>query len=188
MTDTIFGLPAGPVIQGFSNVISAFVAIAVAVLGYLFNAHLNRVQRRRRSINVAAALAGEIDAVLQLIELRKYEEFFQGVLELLRTTNEAVKVLEERYSKNEFFAVYRGNIEELGGFSHEIVGEVVKLYTVFFALQEDFRTTIQPSWRTTGITSQQYTLGHIMASIDYIKREGPKVINALRDGERIVRD
>lgn len=96
-------------------------------------------ERQRKSIE--AAFFGEINAILQLIEMRNYESIFKEAISYIMKFNDFPNYdnfLELKYDV--YFLVYKNHIKNIGLMSPEVAASITRFYISMFSLLEDATT------------------------------------------------
>jgi len=116
-------------------VIGAVAAILGATIGNAF-AHWFAWQKKRQAL--AAALAGEVQAVKAIAEFRRYREIIQSCIDQTITSN---KVVYFTFSIDDHpFLVFEKNVGEIGFLPSELARQVTEFYTYARSVIQDFRT------------------------------------------------
>ena len=128
------------IIEAVGPTVGAFVGFSGLIITAFVVYGLNKRQRRwemneeRKSL--AAAFLGEILAILRIVEYREYVASFQAFLPHLEA-GERIE-LPTISVKQDYFDVYRGNVNRLGLLPAGTAEEVAFHYTRMKSIVEDF--------------------------------------------------
>ncbi|HTV48309.1 MAG TPA: hypothetical protein VMG59_07690 [Phycisphaerae bacterium] len=84
---------------------------------------------------IAHALAGEINAILNIVRRRGYLEAFHELIEKVKQTQKPSKIVIQ--VKMEYFNVYKSNTDKIGRLPQKLTQRLVNFYTVAFSMIED---------------------------------------------------
>jgi hypothetical protein len=114
------------------DIISVLVGGGLALSGGAVSA-IWRQRRERRSL--AYALAGEIQAIVDVMQMRKYQEVVKHYIEKVKETNEPL-AFQIRAGQN-YLAIYEANATKIGLLPRNAARRVARFYTHLKAFLED---------------------------------------------------
>lgn len=118
--------------------ISAIAGGAIAICGNLVLDH-RRQQQRAKSL--ALALRGEIKAMIEIVEIRRYVELLDEGITLVNTTQQ--HLLWHIPAKSRYFMVYEENASDLGMLSPDVTESIARTYALAKSFLDD---VTNPSW------------------------------------------
>jgi len=115
-----------------SEIISVVVGGALAIAGGVIATTL---EHRRERKALAYALAGEIKAIVDIVERRKYHEFINQMIEVIEKTRQP-DFIRIRIEQN-YFVVYEANAMKVGLLPRDAAHDVARFYTYAKSIIED---------------------------------------------------
>ncbi len=131
------------------------LVIAGGAIGILSNYLTQVTQTRRERKSVASAFAGEIRALIHIVEKRKYIELFKTDIERIKedeTVGYSIPIL------NNYFSVYTGNVSKIGLLPAPLPAEIASFYTLAMSFLEDIEVIGDPkcTWNSKEEQLQYY--------------------------------
>ncbi|BAU13015.1 hypothetical protein LEP3755_35510 [Leptolyngbya sp. NIES-3755] len=117
-----------------AGLIGAGIGAAGGIVTATLNFQLQTLKERR---GLASAFYGEIEALLQIVERRKYIE---GIEYSLMNIQAGAREFYSFKLTRSYFNVYEKNIDKIGLLPSPLPGKIVLLYTIAFAILEDIDT------------------------------------------------
>lgn len=121
---------------------SALIAVASALTGIIFTKAVDWFfEKGRRSYEqkqIAAAIMAELEAVVQIVRLRQYQNILTQNIESMKKDG-IVKNPKFPLREN-FMPVYTANLAKIGLLPHPVPSNLATLYTFALGIKEDFRT------------------------------------------------
>jgi hypothetical protein len=115
--------------------IGAIAAIGGGAFGDAFASWFTW-QKERQAI--AAALAGEVEAVKSVTKFRQYRQLIETCIELTKANN---KLVYFAFSVDDHpFPVFEENVNKIGFLSEDLARHVTQFYTYARSAVQDFRT------------------------------------------------
>lgn len=129
----------------WDNIVSAMAGGLIGASGALTSQwlahHLNDSRTRRA---IAGAFAGEIGAICSIVRRRKYLEFGQHFLEVVKQSQQPRRIVIS--ITQEYFLIYHSNAGTIGILPSRQALDVARFYTQLKALMEDVRPdAIEPA-------------------------------------------
>jgi hypothetical protein len=115
--------------------ISGFIGACVATFGTWFLDWRRRVTERKQ---VAEAVMAELEAVLQIVQIRQYQNILANLIDSMTKTGKAANP--RIPIRENFMPIYTAHIGKLGFLQHPVPSNLALLYTFALAIKEDFRT------------------------------------------------
>ena len=115
--------------------LSAFVGGAI---GFFASWGMKIVERRHERLALANALAGEIGAIVEIVERREYLEDVRKTITQIRATHQ-VLIFRVRVSQN-VFSVYEANALQVGLLPTNVARDVARFYILAKSLIEEVTT------------------------------------------------
>jgi hypothetical protein len=121
---------------------SALIAVASALTGIIFTKAVDWLfEKGRRSYEqkqTAAAIMAELEAIVQIVRLRQYQNILaQNIESMMKdgiVKNPKIPIREN------FMPVYTANLAKIGLLRHPVPSNLATLYTFALGIKEDFRT------------------------------------------------
>lgn len=115
-----------------ADIISVIIGGAIAISGGLVTQYWKH-RRERRAL--AHALAGEIHAIVEMVERRGYQKFVSKLIDDVHTSQLPANV-QVTITQN-YFVVYESNALKIGLLPRLAAGDVASFYTLAKGLIED---------------------------------------------------
>ena len=120
---------------------------ATALLSYFIQvARENHQDTKRRQV-VAAAIAGEVQSLLLIIERREYVKVLENLIAYINAGGIMDSSDFMSVSTDAFFGVYKEYLSEIGALGVELTGQTTQFYVNIFGLLEDATNTMKLMWR-----------------------------------------
>ncbi len=118
------------------------LVIAGGAIG-IFSNHLTQViQARRERKSIASAFAGEIRALVHIVEKRNYIELFKADIEGIKAGKQIGGSIP---ITNNYFSVYTGNVSKIGLLPAPLPAEIATFYTLAMSFLEDVKVIGHPN-------------------------------------------
>lgn len=129
------------------------IPVAAALLGslagacgsYLANLKMLETRQRREERRVARALQGEIESMIQIVQLRDYATGLRSAAEDFRQGKISPFVVP--IGQN-YFSVFEAHTAQIGALQGDLPRRVAEVYTLAKALVDDFRGIADKDWES----------------------------------------
>ena len=123
--------------------------VLTLVGGFAGNYLRQRMDLKSERKNLSGAFAGEIGALLSIVERRGY---LSGIEHLIQHINETRAAWTFHFSaRRNYFRVYENNASKIGILSHPLPEKIARLYTQAYSILEDIDDMRSPevaAWST----------------------------------------
>ena len=120
---------------------------ATALLSYFIQVARENYQDTKRRQVVAAAIAGEVQSLLLIIERREYVKVLENLIAYINAGGIMDSSDFMSVSTDAFFGVYKEYLSEIGALGVELTGQTTQFYVNIFGLLEDATNTMKLMWR-----------------------------------------
>lgn len=120
------------------QLISVIVGGAIAISG---NLAIECWRQRQRAKGLALALRGEINAIIEVVKIRQYEELLSEGISLVVATKK--HKLWHLPAKNRYFVVYEQNASDIGILSPGATTNIARTYALAKSFLDD---VTNPNW------------------------------------------
>jgi transcriptional regulator with PAS, ATPase and Fis domain len=103
--------------------------------GIAGNILIQRSQRQSEKRNIASAFAGEIGALLSIVEKRDYTKGIKDIIESIKQTQEKKKFYFK--ARKNYFNIFEKNAEKIGLLDVPLPEKITTFYIQAFAILED---------------------------------------------------
>ena len=128
-------------LKDFLPAIAAFISAALG--GYFGPRFLEGRRRKLETRNLALAFGGEIQALQQILKIRRYEEGIQQYIEWMRTAGKPFYIRSR--IQREYFGVYKENLGRIGMLPAPLPQRIATFYTMANAILEDVDNVRDPA-------------------------------------------
>ncbi|WP_368648498.1 hypothetical protein ABRZ10_05450 [Castellaniella ginsengisoli] len=118
--------------------ISAIVGGVIAIGG---NLTIEWFRHRRRAKSLALALRGEINAIIEVVEIRRYAELLSEGIGIVVATKK--HQLWHLPAKSRYFIIYEENASDLGILSSDVTEHIARTYALAKSFLDD---VTNPNW------------------------------------------
>lgn len=119
---------------------------ATALLSYFIQVAREKHQDTKRRQVIAAAIAGEVQSLLIIIERREYVKILENLIVYINAGGIMDSSNFMSVSTDAFFGVYKEYLSEIGVLGVELTGQTTQFYVNIFGLLEDATSTMKLMW------------------------------------------
>jgi hypothetical protein len=157
--------------QGVIALAGAVIGGAIAFLGQYF---LQRSERRELARRVAMGLAGEIEALISIVERRHYISELNKLAQSPDPPHMAISV-----ARN-YFRAFEANVDKLGLLGGDLSAKVAGFYVRSSAVLEDFSTISNPGFASLAAADRQKYYATTAALLEETMSLGKETATGLR--------
>jgi hypothetical protein len=143
-----------------AGLIGTAIGAASGLLGAIITVGWNfRLQSRKERKSIASAFYGEIGALLEIVERRKY---IQGIEASLTSIGAEFRSPYSFKITRSYFNVYEKNIDKIGLLPNPLPEKVVLLYTIAFSILEDIDSLNKEDFNQWDDSEAKYFLRELL--------------------------
>jgi hypothetical protein len=151
--------------------------------GWLGTVITQRRQRKIESKSLASAFHGEIKALINIIERRRY---IQGIQEAITACKSNQKIVLRVRVTRKYFNVYEKNLDKIGILPNPIPEKIVDFYTVMTAILEDLDSINEESFYEQNAEIIFERLSELNALLKDAVDSGQSVCKRIKDRKMLV--
>jgi hypothetical protein len=122
----------------WSTLVSTIVGGLIAVLGGTASTFWTKyLDQSRERAQYAAALYGELQIVLEIIEKRNFQQNLKQTIEIMDRTKQMTPL--QITVRESFLAVYLNNVSKIGSLPGQLPTEITRIYGILFSVLEDLK-------------------------------------------------
>jgi hypothetical protein len=138
------------VIINMLPLIGVIVGAGLSIAGGFVSTYLLENQKQaRESKRLAYAFRGEIRAILQIIDTRKYIQHIEQIIKSMEASGESRTIVIA--VRREYFNVYKSNVGYIGILKNPLPESVARLYVQFNSILEDLESNRDSTFKDADV-------------------------------------
>ncbi|HKX29347.1 MAG TPA: hypothetical protein VJ302_16745 [Blastocatellia bacterium] len=168
-----------------NTIMPLLLVAAGGVIGILSNYLTQVFQSKRERKSISSAFAGEIKAILYIVEKRNYINLFKADIEEIK---EGKAVGSSISISSSYFSVYIGNVGKLGLLNAPLPEELATFYTLAMSVLEDIKVISDPKCTWNNKEEQLWYYEELLALFIEADELGRRILKRLGNESIAVKD